>query len=245
MIHKNAPCVSTDFKAGEVILVDKETDWTSFDVVNSIRNFIRREYGFSKIKVGHAGTLDPLATGLVIICTGRKTREIDTYQAREKEYSGSFYLGKTTPSFDLETEPDQNFPTDHITEEMLKDTARKFTGTIEQIPPVFSAVKINGKKAYEYARKKKEVKMRKRLVEIYDFEITKIKMPEVFFRVRCSKGTYIRSLASDFGKALESGAYLASLRRTAIGSFSVDDAFTVREFKAAYQRETDQNSPVN
>lgn len=234
MIHKNAPIVNPDFKAGEVILIDKETDWTSFDVVNSIRNFIRREYGFPKIKVGHAGTLDPLATGLVIICTGRKTREIDSYQAKEKEYTGRFYLGKTTPSFDLETEPDQEFATRHITNDLISKTTERFKGTIEQEPPVFSAVKIDGKKAYEYARKKQEVKMRKRLVEIFDFEITDIKMPEVFFRVRCSKGTYIRSLANDFGKALESGAYLASLRRTAIGNFRVDDAFTVREFKAAF-----------
>lgn len=245
MINKNTPIQSPDFKAGEVILIDKETNWTSFDVVNSVRYFISKQHGIKKLKVGHAGTLDPLATGLVIVCTGKKTKEIESYQAQVKEYTGTFFFGKTTPSFDLETEPDHDYPTDHITEKLISNTAAKFTGTIEQEPPVFSAVKIEGKKAYEYARKKKEVKMRKRLVEIYEFEITDINMPEVNFRVKCSKGTYIRSLANDFGKAIGSGAYLASLRRTAIGDFCVDDAFSVREFKAAYLRETDQNSTVN
>lgn len=237
MIHKKSLVENPDFKAGEVILIDKETNWTSFDVVNNIRIFIRREFGFPKMKVGHAGTLDPLATGLVIICTGKKTKEIDSYQAQQKEYTGSFYIGKTTPSFDLETEPDQNYPTHHITKELLEQTAKKFTGTLEQEPPVFSAVKIDGKKAYEYARQKKEVKMRKRLVEIFEFDITEIEMPEIFFRVKCSKGTYIRSLANDFGKALGSGAYLSSLRRTAIGDFRVEDAFTVWDFKTACRQQ--------
>lgn len=241
MIHKKSLVDHPDFKSGEVILIDKEIGWTSFDVVSSLRNYIRRNFSFTKTKVGHAGTLDPLATGLVIICTGKKTKEIESYQTQEKEYTGSFFIGKTTPSFDLETEPGQDFPTDHITGELVLEATKNFTGTIEQEPPVFSAVKIDGKKAYEYARKKKEVKMRKRLVEIFDFEITEIKMPEVFFKVRCSKGTYIRSLANDYGKALDSGAYLASLRRTAIGDFHVDDAYTVREFKTAYQQGSNED----
>lgn len=235
MIDKNSPNLNPDFKTGEVILIDKEINWTSFDVVNNIRYFLNKQRGYKKLKVGHAGTLDPLASGLVIICTGKKTKQIELYQAQEKEYAGSFYIGKTTPSFDLETIPDQEYPTDHITEAMILETAKKFAGTIEQEPPVFSAVKINGKKAYEYARKKKDVKMRKRLVEIFDFEITETKIPEVSFRVRCSKGTYIRSLANDFGKALGSGAYLASLRRTAIGDFHVEDALLVKEFKDAFR----------
>lgn len=236
MIHKNSIVAHPDFRAGEVILIDKDIDWTSFDIVNSIRIFLRREFGLPKMKVGHAGTLDPLATGLVIVCVGKKTKEIDTYQVKEKEYTGSFHLGKTTPSFDLETQPDQEFQTDHITPELVMETAKKFTGSIEQEPPVYSAVKIDGKKAYEYARKKKEVKMRKRQVEIFEFEITGIDMPEVNFRVRCSKGTYIRSLANDFGKALGSGAYLSSLRRTAIGEYRVEHALTIHEFKDAYRQ---------
>ncbi len=236
MIDKNTLTQNPDFNAGEVILVDKEINWTSFDVVNSLRYFISKQYGLKKLKVGHAGTLDPLATGLVIICTGKKTKEIESYQAQKKEYTGSFYIGKTTPSFDLETKPDQDYPIDHISEDMIHETAKKFTGTIEQQPPVFSAVKIDGKKAYEYARKNEDVKMRTRLVEIFDFGITEIKMPEVFFRVRCSKGTYIRSLANDFGKALESGAYLASLQRTAIGEFCAEDAYSVNEFKEAFRK---------
>ncbi len=231
MIHKNAIPENPDFLAGEVILINKEINWTSFDIVNSLRIFIRDEFGIKKIKVGHAGTLDPLATGLVIVCTGKKTKEINNYQAQEKEYTGSFYLGKTTPSFDLETESDATYPTDHITNDLILETIKLFTGKIEQEPPIFSAVKINGKKAYEYARKKKEVKMRKRLVDIFEFEIIKIEMPEVFFKVKCSKGTYIRSLANDFGKALKSGAYLSSLCRTAIGEYKNEEALEMKELK--------------
>jgi tRNA pseudouridine55 synthase len=231
MIHNKSIPKNPDFAAGEVILINKEIDWTSFDIVNSLRVFLKYEYGHKKIKVGHAGTLDPLATGLVIICTGKKTKQIDNYQAQEKTYTGSFHLGQTTPSFDMETEPDQTFTTDHISEELIRETTKQFTGKIEQTPPVYSAVKIDGKKAYEYARKNKEVKMRVREVEIFDFEITKIEMPEVYFKVRCSKGTYIRSLANDFGKALNSGAYLSSLCRTAIGEYKNEDALSIEEFK--------------
>ncbi len=226
-----------DFPAGEVILINKDLRWTSFDVVNSIRVFLKYEHGIKKIKVGHAGTLDPLATGLVIICTGKKTKEIDSFQAQEKEYTGSFYLGKTTPSFDLETLPDQEFPVEHITLESIHATTLQFTGIINQEPPVYSALKIDGKKAYEYAREKKAVIMKSRQVEIFDFEISRIAMPEVFFRVRCSKGTYIRSLANDFGRALNSGAYLSSLCRTRIGEYENESALSVDEFKDAYRKE--------
>jgi tRNA pseudouridine55 synthase len=237
MIQKNSLSRKPDFAAGEVILIHKDVNWTSFDVVNSIRVFLKYEFGLRKLKVGHAGTLDPLAIGLVIVCTGKKTKEIDSYQAQEKTYSGSFYIGQTTPSFDLETEPGQDFPTSHITNGLIHETASRFMGVIEQEPPVYSAVRIDGKKAYEYARKKKDVKMKTRQVEIFEFEITRIELPVISFRIRCSKGTYIRSLANDFGKALNSGAYLLSLCRIAIGNFKNEDALTVEEFKAKYRQE--------
>ena len=234
MISKNNIPELPDFTTGEVILINKQLRWTSFDIVNSLRIFLKYAYGHRKLKIGHAGTLDPLATGLVIVCTGRKTKEIDQYQAQQKTYTGSLMLGQTTPSFDLETEPDQNFETQHITPEMIHEAAVKFTGIIRQQPPVFSAIKIDGKKAYDYARANKPVEMREREVEIFKFNITKIEMPEVWFEVECSKGTYIRSLANDFGKAVGSGAYLASLCRTAIGDYRNDDALTVDEFKKIF-----------
>jgi tRNA pseudouridine55 synthase len=236
MISKQSLSKVPDFINGEVLLFNKDIDWTSFDVVNSLKIFLKYEFGIKKIKVGHAGTLDPRATGLVIVCTGKKTKEIESYQAQEKEYTGTFYLGKTTPSYDTETEPDQEFTVDHITDEMILGTAKKFTGEITQIPPVFSALKIDGKKAYEYARKNEKVKMRERLIQIYSFDIEKIELPLVYFRVKCSKGTYIRSLAYDFGKALKSGAYLSSLCRTAIGNYRVEDALTVAEFKNHFSK---------
>lgn len=234
MISKNDIPQPPDFATGEVILINKQLRWTSFDVVNSLRIFLKYAYGHRKLKIGHAGTLDPLATGLVIVCTGRKTKEIDQYQAQQKTYTGSLILGHTTPSFDLETEPDKTFDTQHITPEMIHEIVQKFTGTIRQQPPVFSAIKIDGKKAYDYARANKPVEMREREVEIFKFIITKIEMPQVWFEVECSKGTYIRSLANDFGKALGSGAYLASLCRTAIGGYRNDDALTVEEFKTIF-----------
>lgn len=234
MIFKNNIPQPPDFVAGEVILINKQLRWTSFDIVNSLRIFLKYNYGHRKLKIGHAGTLDPLATGLVIVCTGRKTKEIEKYQAQQKTYAGSLMLGQTTPSFDLETEPDQTFDTQHITPAMIHEAAQKFTGIISQQPPVFSAIKIDGKKAYDYARANKPVKMREREVEIFKFIITKIEMPQVWFEVECSKGTYIRSLANDFGKALGSGAYLASLCRTAIGNYHNDDALTVEEFKTIF-----------
>ena len=221
-----------DFREGEVFLLDKPLTWTSFNVVASIRHRMRRITGLKKNKVGHAGTLDPLATGLLIICTGKATKQIEKYQAQVKEYTGTFELGATTPCFDKEKEVDKTYPTDHISSEMIKQMAIEFTGVQEQIPPIFSAIKIKGKRAYDYARNDEEVVIKPKTIEIMEFEITDIRMPEVDFRIVCSKGTYIRSLARDFGIKLDSGAYLTALRRTKIGNFSVDDAMTPDEFKA-------------
>ncbi|AWV97334.1 tRNA pseudouridine(55) synthase TruB [Arcticibacterium luteifluviistationis] len=208
---------------GTVLLIDKPLTWTSFDAVKKIRSAGKFK------KVGHAGTLDPLATGLLILCTGKKTKEIEKYQAQEKEYTGTFTLGATTPSYDLETEFDQEFPTDHITKEALSAAVDKMTGLIEQTPPIFSAVKVNGRRAYDAARKGEEIKLKIREVEIQAFEIDDSNFPVIAFRIVCSKGTYIRSMANDFGKLLGSGAHLSSLRRTKIGDFSVDDAENVIE----------------
>lgn len=240
MINQKSFIQNPDFKEGEVLLINKDLNWTSFDVVNSLKIYLKYEFGIKKIKIGHAGTLDPRATGLVIVCTGKQTKSIDNYQAREKEYTGSFTLGSTTPSWDSETETDQQFPTEHITGEMIHEATRQFTGVILQTPPIFSALKVDGKRAYKFARNNQEVTMQQRQVEVFEFEITRIEMPLVFFRVRCSKGTYIRSLAHDFGKAVDSGAYLSSLHRTAIGEFRVEDALTISEFKQHYK----QNSSV-
>ena len=218
------------YKNGQVLLIDKPLTWTSFQVVNKLRWEIRQRFNIKKIKVGHAGTLDPLATGLLIICTGKQTKQIDTYQGQVKEYTGTFTLGGTTPSYDLETEIDNIFPTAHITEELLHETTKQFMGEIQQKPPIFSAIKKDGKRLYELARKGETTEIKERTVTVSSFEITKIKLPEVEFRIICSKGTYIRSIAFDYGKALNSGGYLSALRRTKIGNFSVDDAFSVEEF---------------
>ena len=218
------------YKNGQVLLIDKPLTWTSFQVVNKLRWEIRQRFSIKKIKVGHAGTLDPLATGLLIICTGKQTKQIDTYQGQVKEYTGTFTLGGTTPSYDLETEIDNTFPTAHITEELLHETTKQFVGEIQQKPPIFSAIKKDGKRLYELARKGETTEIKERTVTVSSFEITKIKLPEVEFRIICSKGTYIRSIAFDYGKALNSGGYLSALRRTKIGNFSVDDAFSVEEF---------------
>ncbi len=220
-----------DFVQGEVLLIDKPLDWTSFDVVNHIRHFIRRLYKLKKIKVGHAGTLDPLATGLLILCTGKMTRRIDEFQGLDKVYVGSMTLGATTPSFDMETQPDRFFPTGHLRFEDMKETAEGFTGEIEQFPPQYSAVKVKGKRAFEYARKDEEVKLKARKVRIHRFELLNYAPPQLDFYVECSKGAYIRSLVNDFGKALGNGAFLSGLRRTKIGGFSVNDAFTIEGFK--------------
>ncbi|MGY5849088.1 tRNA pseudouridine(55) synthase TruB [Salegentibacter sp. F14] len=220
-----------DFKKGRILLFDKPLEWTSFQLVNKVRWLIRKNCSIKKIKVGHAGTLDPLANGLLIICTGKFTKRIQELQGQEKEYTGTFSLGSTTPSYDLETEPDQEFPVDHITEEDLRNTVLKFTGEFQQRPPVYSALKKDGKRLYEFARKGEAVKINSRSVEISEFEIDTSRFPEVDFRVVCSKGTYIRSLAHDFGKALKSGAHLSRLRRTRIGKYEVEDSFSIDSFK--------------
>lgn len=215
------------FVKGETLTLDKPLNWTSFDVVNKLKWKLKKTLKLRKIKVGHAGTLDPLATGLLIICTGKNTKKIPELQGLEKEYTGIFTLGATTPSFDLETSINEKFPFEHITEDSICEVANAMVGTQEQVPPMFSAKKINGKRAYELAREGREVELRKNRIEIKEFEVTKIEMPEVHFRIVCSKGTYIRSIARDFGWALESGGYLSALRRTRIGSYRVKDALDV------------------
>ncbi|WP_378186292.1 tRNA pseudouridine(55) synthase TruB [Aquimarina sp. W85] len=219
------------YKDGQIILIDKPLQWTSFQVVNKIRWLIRKHYNIKKIKVGHAGTLDPLATGLLILCTGKFTKRIEEFQGQVKEYTGTITVGATTPSYDLETEINQEFPVDHLTEEFIKATTSQFTGIINQFPPVFSALKKDGKRLYEYARSGEEVAIASRAVQIDIFEITDIKLPNINFRVQCSKGTYIRSLAHDFGKALNCGAYLSTLRRTKIGDFFVENAISPEDFE--------------
>lgn len=222
-----------DYKEGQVILIDKPLDWTSFQAVNKVRWLIKKSFGFKKIKVGHAGTLDPLATGLLIICSGKFTKKIDTFQAQEKEYTGTFTLGATTPSYDLETEIDQNFDISEITSEQIHEATKQFIGEIQQQPPVFSALKKDGKRLYEFARNGEEVEIPFRKITISEFEITRIDLPNVDFRVVCSKGTYIRSLANDFGKALNNGAHLSALRRTKIGDFSVANAISISDFESS------------
>lgn len=222
-----------DYQEGKVLLIDKPLEWTSFQVVNKVRWLIRKQFQLKKIKVGHAGTLDPLASGLLILCTGKFTKKIDTYQAQEKEYTGTFTLGATTPSYDLETEIDQTFDLSEITSEQIREAAKQFVGDIEQQPPVFSALKQDGKRLYEFARSGQEVEIPIRKIHIAAFEITSIDLPKVAFRVVCSKGTYIRSLAHDFGKALHNGAHLSALRRTRIGEFLVADAISISEFESA------------
>ncbi len=224
-----------DYKDGQVLLFDKPLEWSSFQLVNKARWLIRKNLNIKKIKVGHAGTLDPLATGLMIICTGKFTKRINEFMGQKKEYTGTFTLGGTTPSYDLETEIDQTFETQHISEEMIYAFAKANTGAIQQRPPVFSALKKDGKRLYEFARKGEEVDIPKREVTIHEFEITRIDLPEVDFRVSCSKGTYIRSLAYDFGKGLDSGAHLTALRRTKIGDYNVVNATTILDFENSFK----------
>lgn len=209
------------FEEGKVILINKPLHWTSFDAVRKVRNLIKIK------KVGHAGTLDPLATGLLIICTGKFTKKINEYQAQEKEYTGSFRLGAVTPTFDLESEPQDFKNYDFVTKELLEETTKKFLGEIDQVPPIHSAIKQQGKPVYLAARKGHDVKLEPRKITIKEFEITKTELPVIFFRVVCTTGTYIRSLANDFGEALGCGAYLSSLCRTRIGEFRVEDAMTI------------------
>lgn len=220
-----------NFEEGEVILLDKPIDWTSFDTVNFIRALIKRFYGIRKLKVGHAGTLDPLATGLLILCTGRMTKQIEEYQAKIKTYTGTILLGQTTPTFDLESEPDAFFPTENITPEQIDEARKKFIGDIKQYPPKYSAIKIKGKRAFDYARSDEEIELKARDIHIEDFKLSMERFPELDFEVTCSKGTYIRSLANDLGKELGNGACLKSLRRTRIGDFKVEDAWQLEDLK--------------
>lgn len=230
-----------NFVSGEVLLIDKPVGWTSFDVVNKIRGAIRhylKEQGGDnalaarKLKVGHAGTLDPLATGMLIICTGKFTKKIDEYMAQEKEYTGTIQFGATTASYDSETPVEQIFSTDTLTEELIRETSLQFVGTIQQVPPMYSAIKQDGKKMYELAREGKTVEIKSREVTISAFDFTRFELPQVDFRIACSKGTYIRSIAHDLGKALNNGGYLSALRRTRIGEYKIDDAMTVDAFLA-------------
>ena len=222
--------MSINIKEGELILIDKELNWTSFDVVNKIRYAIKKKFDLKKIKVGHAGTLDPLATGLLIICCGKMTKSINNFSAMNKTYSGKITIGSTTPSYDLETKPNVHYPIDHIDEKLILKTAKKFVGKIFQTPPMFSAIKKDGVRLYNLARQGKEIKIDKREVLIDSFEITSFNLPEISFNVTCSKGTYIRSLAHDFGKELNSGAHLSELRRIKIGDYSVKDSVKVMDF---------------
>jgi tRNA pseudouridine55 synthase len=240
--------ISINVEQGCVLLINKPLTWTSFDVVNKLRYILLRnlqkfkeikEGEKRKLKVGHAGTLDPLATGLLIVCIGKETKNIDQYMATEKEYTGSFYIGATRPSYDNETEVDQTYPTGHITTELIHQTTQQFIGDIMQLPPVYSAIKKDGVRLYESARAGIEVELTPRPVTIKTFEITKIEMPIVEFRVVCSKGTYIRSLAYDFGKALNSGAYLNSLCRTRSGNFLLSDALSLEDALALIENQPD------
>lgn len=216
-----------DFISGEIIGIDKPLGWTSFDAVKRLRGAIQRRLRVKKFKVGHAGTLDPLATGVLIVCTGRATRNIETLQNGTKEYIAGITLGATTPSFDLETEIDATYPWEHITEERIKEILPKFTGRVMQVPPVFSAVKVDGKRAYNLARKGKEVELKAKPLEIPEIEVLSFDAPVLTIRVVCSKGTYIRALARDIGAALDSGAHLTSLRRTRVGDITIADCLTV------------------
>jgi tRNA pseudouridine55 synthase len=221
-----------DFQNGQILLIDKPLTWSSFQAVNKLKYVLKRKYNLpKKFKIGHAGTLDPLATGLLIICTGKFTKKIPEIQSQTKEYTGTITIGATTPSYDLETEIDATFPINHIDDASIHQTASGFIGEIDQKPPVFSAIKKDGKRLYEHARAGSAIEIASRKTTIYEFEITRIALPEIDFRVQCSKGTYIRSLAYDFGIALKSGAHLSALRRTKIGDFSVENSATPEIFE--------------
>ena len=219
-----------DFQKGEILLFDKELDWTSFDLVRKLRNFLCRETGIKKLKVGHAGTLDPKATGLMIVCTGKETKNIDLIQAKEKEYVATIKLGATTPSFDLETPENETFPTDNLTLEYVTEKLKSFIGEIDQVPPLYSAVKIEGKRAYEHARKGNDIILQPKKITISELEILNFSKDEIVLRIVCSKGTYIRALARDLGVALNSGAYLVGLCRTRIGEMKLEDAWELQNF---------------
>ncbi len=220
-----------DFIKGEVLLINKPLEWTSFDVVNKLKYYIQNNITFKKLKVGHAGTLDPLATGLIIVCTGKQTKQIEKYQSQTKEYIATLKFGATTPTFDCEMDEDEHFPYEHINIDLIKKTLNNFTGEIMQVPPIHSAIKINGVAAYKYARKGKDVKLKAKPLKIDKFEILDFSLPVLKLRIVCSKGTYIRALARDIGKDLNSGAYLIGLQRTKIGDYSVNDAIEISDFK--------------
>ncbi len=219
-----------DFQEGFTMLVDKPYEWTSFDVVNKLRWNIKQKLGVKKIKVGHAGTLDPLATGLLVICTGKHTKLIENFTNDTKQYTGTFLVGKTTPSYDLETEYNQEFPTDHITDELLEEVRLSFIGVQQQVPPIFSAKQVDGQRAYDIARAGKTIELKSNTVEILDFQITANRFPEIDVYIHCSKGTYIRSIAHDFGQKLYAGATMIALRRVASGNFKIENAKTVDEW---------------
>jgi len=226
------------FQEGQILLIDKPLTWSSFQAVNKIKYTLIKNLDLpKKFKIGHAGTLDPLASGLLIICTGKFTKRIQELQGQIKEYTGTITVGATTPSYDLETEINETFPTEHITKELIEKARQQFVGEIDQFPPIFSAIKKDGKRLYEHARAGEEVEIQSRKIEINKFEITRIALPEIDFRVVCSKGTYIRSLAYDFGKALQSGGHLTALRRTKIGHFSVENAIEPLDFEKIYKSE--------
>lgn len=221
-----------NFKDGAIICVNKPYGWTSFGVVNKVRYFVCRKQGVKKLKVGHAGTLDPLATGVMILCTGRATKRIEEFQAHTKEYVATLRLGATTPSFDLEKDIDATYPTDHITRELVEETLRQFVGSIEQVPPAFSACKVDGKRAYDLARKGREVELKPKTLVIDEIELLACELPDIRIRVVCSKGTYIRALARDIGIALHSGAHLTALERTRVGDVRLEDCLALDQVEA-------------
>lgn len=227
----NQPLNEIDFNAGAVLLFDKPLDWTSFDLVNKVRWMLVRKLNIKKLKVGHAGTLDPKATGLVIVCTGKATKTIDSIQAEEKEYIATLKLGATTPSYDLEKEEDSSFPVDYITLELIKEKLHDFIGEIDQIPPIYSAIRVDGKRAFDFARKGKELELEARKILIDEIEILKFESPKLTLRIKCGKGTYIRSLARDLGESLGCGAYLIGLIRTRNGSNLLENAWTIENFE--------------
>ena len=228
--------MTADYRSGELLLINKPYKWSSFQAVNKLKHALKKHPSllldgkYVHFKIGHAGTLDPLATGLLIVCTGKKTKEISQFQYLPKEYTGTFFIGATTPCFDLEKEVDFTFPIEHITEQLIYDTAKSFVGVQQQVPPMFSAVKVDGKRVYELARLGKEIELKAREIEIINFEITSCNLPHVGFKINCTKGTYIRSIARDFGLALNSGAHLTELCRTKIGDFCIEDSKTPEEF---------------
>lgn len=229
-----------NFYQGEILLINKPLGWTSFQAVNKLKYGLKRHDSLLvdgklvHLKIGHAGTLDPLATGLLIVCTGKKTKEIQKFQDLKKEYTGTFFIGATTPCYDLEKPIDKTFPTERITEELISKTAKTFVGQQEQVPPLFSALMVNGKRAYDIARDGGTAELKSRPIEILEFEITRAELPEIDFRIVCSKGTYIRSIARDFGIALNSGAHLTKLCRTKIGDFSIEDALEPEAFLKSF-----------